>query len=297
MAAAGGPDDTLRVWVYTQDARGSRGHSYTTPIDDQTAGSKKEEDSTKAELQAMINDVSREACQNNVAESYIRTTATRINTILMVVYKVNMVDTPLRASRSAARSAPAPREVKEPLGFICAKNERDEDDTRDGLYIDVICTKKSVGAKLLNYFVEYAKKAGKTFIGLSSLPSVIAYYPKMKFQYRKTCAGEPLVHLSEEMTEHLADLKARGVSPPVTSAEAYDSKPYMNFMLELHSKGLTVRKEGRCGEAGIKRSAFKKDQCGADGFSMKRCELGGGGRSRRCCRAGGRRRRHTRKRA
>jgi hypothetical protein len=296
MAAAGGTtEDGLRMLVYAQPPGGGRGTSYSTPIADITTQTREPALTSKDDFQGMIRSLRKEACQDNVSDSYINTSMTK-NTILMVMYK-NKTEEVSAGRRGAALT----RVVKEPYGFICASPERDDKTGREGMYIDVICS-KSEGANLLGYFISYAKASGKSYVGLSSLPSVLAYYPKVGFEFRKTCAGDPLAKLPDDIKALLSQLKKEGKPPPKTSADTYAYKEYADFMIDLHSKGLSVRRDAgtSCEKLDITADELVADDCGADGYSMKRCTLGGGGRgrSRRCCRAGGRRhRRHTRKRA
>jgi hypothetical protein len=288
---AGGEGSEIRMWVYTQPGAGRTGKSYTTPIAD--IASEIKESSTKADLQRMILQINDKACQGNVSEEYIKNYAVK-NTILMVMYAEKEVEEATRASRSAA-SATVKRKSKEPLGFISAKV--DDDGPRQGLYIDVICA-VSNGTNLLHYFIAYAKAQGKAFVGLSSLPSVLSYYPKYGFEFRKTCTGGPLARLPDTIPALLAELKRSGRPFPKTSINTYAHDPYTDFMIELHDKDLSVKKSGKCAKAKITKDELKEDDCGEDGFSMKRCALGGGGRrrcTRKCRRRSAHRRRSSRK--
>lgn len=283
---AGGEGDELRIWVYTQPGSGRVGKSYTTPISNVEAEIK--ENSTKSDLQRMILEINGRACQGNVSEEYIKKYAIK-NTILMVMFNDREVEEQARASRSAA-SATVKRKTKVPLGFICARPE--DDDGRKGMYIDVICA-VSNGTNMLNYFIAYAKKEGAAFVGLSSLPSVLSYYPKYGFEFRKTCAGDAIAKLPDSIPTLLRSLPKDRF--PKTSRNTYELDPYVDFMIELHDKDLGVKKSGKCAKAKITKDEMKEDDCGEDGFSMKRCALGGGGRTRRCCRRGSSSRKQTRR--
>lgn len=56
-----------------------------------------------------------------------------------------------------------------------------------GIYLDVICSAASFGSIFLNYFFEFCQKSDFEFIKLSSLATVLSYYPRLGFKHRKSC--------------------------------------------------------------------------------------------------------------
>jgi len=259
----------VRMIVYNQPSAGARGAAHSTPITDAGAKSPRPE-IKKADIQRMVNDIRYVACQGNVSDSYIREYALVKNTVIMVMCEVQRQSITIAASRRTPVRIEE-REVETPIGFICA---RPDDEDPSGMYIDVICSMKK-GNQLLEYFSQFAKLAGARFVGLSSLPSVLAYYPRFGFEFRKSCET-PAIPLNPTIPILLRDRKAAGLPMPRTSYNTYDLEPYADFMLQLHEAGLSVRKEKSCAKAKINKDELKADDCGQDGYSMKKCVLAGG---------------------
>lgn len=270
--AVGDPD--LHMLVYTQkkvpkeDGSGIkwvRDKVYTTPIND--ISNITDNPISKDDVKKLIKSINVGACQDNVSEDYIEKNAVN-NPILMIMHTIT-IETVVFRGRSARTEE---RRKINPIGFICARPDADKE--RSGFYIDVICS-KSNGGQLLDYFIQFAKSKGAVFVGLSSLPSVLSYYPRVGFEFRTTCDGEPLAKLPKEITDYIKLMKNTKGSLPKTSTNAYAIDPYANFMIELHEKGLSAKKKDVCASATITKDQLISGHCGEDGYSMKRCVLGG----------------------
>lgn len=249
----------LHVLVYIQNESGGRAKEiYTTPINN--IHEKTPNFSDKAKIKSLIVSINAAACQGNVAEDYIKSTAVN-NQILMILHRKEIVS---RTIRGVVKTS----ETIIPIGFISSQYA--DDNGRIGYYIDVICS-KSNGTQLLDYFVNFAIDRGATFVGLSSLPSVLSYYPKHGFEFRKTCDGEPLATLPETINEYIRRTKTGEVKMPKTSNNVYEIDPYMNFMIELHEKDLSVKKDGECSPKMLTKNMIKTADCGQSGYSMKKC--------------------------
>lgn len=72
------------------------------------------------------------------------------------------------------------------LGFVLAYK-----DGHQAVYLDVICSKPGFGQKVLKGFIHFAMAFGATQVRLSSLPNVLRFYPRFKFEYRNSCADGP----------------------------------------------------------------------------------------------------------
>ena len=244
----------LEVFLLQQPEQGARGIVYRTPIDDSTNRSPTE--LTKGDLRAYIQSVRREACQDNVSDQYVMEAVNR-NTIILVMFETK---TEVVESR-ATRRGPVMEESVEsivPIGFLIANPDK------NGLYLDVICAIRNT-TSLLNYFIEYCD--GKT-ITLSSLPSVLSYYPKFQFKFRQSCYEPPVAELPESIRTRNASKKPF----PKRSENAYDDEDFSDFMVDLVEKGLAVKKDGDCGKkTKVSKQDLKTGDCGSDGFTMMRC--------------------------
>jgi hypothetical protein len=289
MAAAG----EYEMLIYDSEQRaGSR--VYTTPIDN-PANIRRYKDQTKDTLRAIIMPLRSSACKGNVREGYI-SDAIGKNDFVLAMYKgVKLVEPAMRITRRATK-APEPIEVPNAVGFVLAR--RDPEGSAN-FYIDVICSSEA-GTLLLQYFHAFARARGATSITLSSLPSVLAYYTKYGYQFRKSCdPSDGVIQLPESITTYLRQLRETGQKPPVTTTNVYEIAPYMDFMEELHAHGFGVKKEGDCGKEHITKDEIKSKDCGSDGYTMIKCDLGAMGGKHRARRTHNnrRKRRTTRRRS
>jgi hypothetical protein len=247
-------ETTLSVYLCKQDGTG-RATVFITPITDwrqQTPTGKQKQD-----MAYSINAIRLLACHDNVREGYVAEAITR-NTLILL-----LVETTITYS---ARGSPL--QVEEPLGFILARPDA------EGLYIDVICAKRN-GSDLLKYFMKYADDHNET-ITLSSLPSVLSYYPKFKFKFRKSCDQGAVNTLPNVIAT-----RNKLVKPfPVTTENAYADKNYSDFMIRLHQRGLSQSKSSQCNKMIISKKEMIDNDCGSEGYKMMRCknDLAGGKR-------------------
>ena len=281
--------DPYEVLVYDADlSPGSR--VYTTPTDN-PAEMRAYRDQTKETLTKLIMPLRSSACQGNVDESYISRAISKNDFVMLLYRGRRMVAPTARVSRSGM--VPEPVEVpNEPLGFVLAR--RDPKGS-DNFYIDVICSVVGHGLVLLKYFHAFARTKGARSVTLSSLPSVLAYYTKFGYQFRKSCdAGTVVVDLPETITTYLRETKQR----PVTTSNVYEIEPYMDFMEVLHAQGFGVKKEGECGKSHVSKDEIKAKDCGGDGYTMMKCDVQTGGKRRgRRTHNNRRKRRTTRRRS
>jgi hypothetical protein len=151
-----------------------------------------------------------------------------------------------------------------------------------GMYLDVICTDKGLGHKFVQFFHAMAFDNGARYVKLSSLANVLAYYYlKHNYRFRKTCAGAPLVDLSDPLK--VRDYKARPA--PLETSASYSDREFMDFMYnKLYTEAdLGVRSAEDCKKRPptLSRAQFKTHDCAQDGFTMFKCSRGGARRTRR----------------
>jgi len=232
----------LKIMTYIKGAKNARPKSYFTDL-------------------IVQNDYIATACQNNLREGYVRD-AIKSNTHIFVMYTE-------RTEQVTGRRTKPTRAVvtPQPTGFILARKEADEQGPY--YYIDVICAHK-YGRELLNHFLTFA---GNTSVALSSLPSVLSYYPKFDFEFRKSCAKDAdVVAFPASLTRLIEGLKTAG-GLPKTTEEVYHHDEYLDFMVELHNHDLNKRTDGDCR---LKAKNFTKKKlmesdCGDEGYTMFRC--------------------------
>jgi hypothetical protein len=223
---------------------------YTTPIDNAASRSPLKSVSPRDFIVSQISKLAVLTCKSNVSQEYIQR-AIPINSYFFLMYSemVNEI-----------------RVQRQQIGFIIARHQ-----SQDEFYIDVICT-KSNGKELMNYFLMYADSVGARSISLSSLPSVLAYYPKFGFKFRKSCNSPVLATLPVSITTLLNHLKSTSTPLPETTKNTDKYEQYLDFMIKLHRKGLAKKKKGPCGYGRIPKSTFLAANCAENGFEMRRCK-------------------------
>lgn len=208
-------------------------------------------------------------CQKSVRTGYIREQIDDNNVVFLMFYY---------DSKLFARSSRFNTRKMESIGFLMANLDVFAKD----LYIDVICTGPKVGvfqdhsgSMLIEEAFEVARTSRLHSITLSSLPTVLTYYPRFQFAHRKSCRQNVDVSLPEIIKGRMR--KEPGTKPlPATSEAAYKNKDMLDYMIELHEKGYSKRYEGQCAlnsNGKITRDRFLKGECGDDGFTMKYCFL------------------------
>jgi hypothetical protein len=206
------------------------------------------------------------ACLGNVSESYVRNCISK-NNFLMAIGDGEITVQPSRGPNYSTIIS---------KGFVIGKI----DAGRRDFYIDVICS-SGYTDYLLKYVIHIAQEKGCRSVSLSSLPSVLAYYPKSDFKFRTSCAEGERVDGAAFMA-HVQALKRRGeLEYPTTSDQAYTIKAYVDFMKSLHEVGLNKKTAGVCNNgAAITNQEIVAGHCGEDGYSMVKCFAGGAGGSR-----------------
>ena len=178
-----------------------------------------------------------EACKDSVSPGYIAE-AIKQNSLIMIFKRDN-----------------------KPHGFIISSPKRGS-----GVYLDVICA-KSEGGKFLQYFIDYVESRGYGIITLSSLPTVLTFYPKFGFEHRKSCAADAeVVRLPAAIEAKMAAKKL-----PKDFEEAYYDDDFRAFMVELHNKGFSTKRDDLCALRDLNEYELGWYECFDDGYKMRRC--------------------------
>jgi hypothetical protein len=146
------------------------------------------------------------------------------------------------------------------VGFVLAEPQG------EGLYLDVICSSLE-GSRLLAFFLKFAED--HAFVELSSLPSVLLYYPKFGFEYKNDCSRK-MRPFSKVLREKMAVLAANKVKFG-SNDEAYKDPTMAKFMTELTMRRLnTFTANNKCAKVKTEKDLNRWD-CAKDGFTMVRC--------------------------
>lgn len=245
------------ILVSEQVSSGARGFVSETPISNPSL--RTSTPYTKSTLAVDITNTLRyTACGKTVAPIFVSQALT-YNTIVLVMYGMESQDVNVLGKLRSQPTTSITQQVRVPVGFILAR----PDD--EGVYLDVICAAAN-GSELLKYFIQYASLMGFSAITLTSLPNVLAFYPKYGFEFRTSCASPPLITLPDEIKG-----RDKKVKPfPKTWEEAVDDEDYANFMVRLQRRGLASNQaEHKDTEVHLEDIIDK--EIGFHGFKMKLC--------------------------
>ncbi len=192
---------------------------------------------TKEIIGHSILPIRNEACKTTVSPGYIAESIKQ-NSLIMVL-----------------------KQDSKPHGFIISSPKHGS-----GVYLDVICA-KSDGSKFLQYFIDYVESCGYGIITLSSLPTVLTFYPRFGFEHRKSCAaGADVVPLPAAIQAKIAAKKL-----PKDVEDAYMDDDFRAFMLELHNKGYSTKRDELCALRDLNEYELGWYECFDDGYKMRRC--------------------------
>lgn len=139
------------------------------------------------------------------------------------------------------------------MGFIMGYVKPNEE-----YYIDVICTSSGYGKHLIDFFINDAFERHAKSVGLSALPHVLSYYPRLGFKHVHECGEDPLVI-------------PRLSKPPKDLIEAMGNDELADFMVELTNRGFSSRKTPECERLANRGELRAKSDCAIDGYYMKYC--------------------------
>jgi hypothetical protein len=245
------------ILVSEQVTPGGRGYVSETPISNPSL--RTSTPYTKSTLATDITNTLRyTACGATVAPIFVSQALT-YNTIVLVMYGMESKDVDVLGKLRSQSVTTITHQVRVPVGFILAR----PDD--EGIYLDVICAAAN-GSELLKYFIQYASLMGFSAITLTSLPNVLAFYPKYGFEFRTSCKTPPLLTLPDEIKG-----RDKKVKPfPKTWEEAVDDEDYANFMVRLQRRGLASN-QAEHKETEVNIGDLIDKEIGFHGFKMKLC--------------------------
>jgi hypothetical protein len=245
---------------------------------------------TKASYKELIMPIRSAACKGNIDEAYITNSFSRNNYIVVIGTETVI---PGRVGRDGVAKDPIINLT--PYGFVIGTLNY----ALKNFYIDIICSSNNLGEHLLLYVIKLANEKRCHGVTLNSLPSVLTYYPRQGFKFRKSCSTPVLVNYESSDLKRAVDaMRAARIPLPSDSEAAYKIDEYVDFMKLLHAAELNKKTKGECNKkAAISKDEIKSGHCGEDGYTMVKCfaDEARGGRRRSTRRRMNRRRRTTRR--
>ena len=199
--------------------------------------------------------------------------------IIMVTNEKMVVPMPPRRARGAPyvpRQEPLPA-VKKTLArsFILAKPE----DLHDGtfsFYVDLVCADsrsdawrdarddtRNAGKTVMQIATAYAISKGYEEVSLSSIPDLLAFYPKWGFEFRSSC-NESAVKIPAALRDKAFVNTRDNIPGEMNPIYAEENRAYLEFMHSLRRAGLE-HKHAPLGKDGEVTAGLTKDvACGMD---------------------------------
>jgi hypothetical protein len=178
--------------------------------------------------------------------------------------------------------------TSEVLGFILA------DPSEEGVYVDIICAEKGMGAPLLNQLEHMALLRGMS-VTLNAMDYAVGFYERMGYSHRSSCSDDAVMYPNYVTADRKINCEST-VTPSLCKrtgrySECYNKQctgkdctslrydEYIAYMLELNERGLMKRSNNACNPKNLrtlasmdeKMEAFKTHNCASNGFVMKKC--------------------------
>jgi hypothetical protein len=171
-----------------------------------------------------------------------------------------------------------------PLAFLFGSFEKDRATGQKGAYINVICSFKdaNIGRPFLDFFHKLIDRLENyQYVKLSALANVITYYPNLGYRFRHDCSEAGLgpehlkaARLTKDTWPGPRDTEGRPIWPKDTKS-AYKIPVYVDFMMDLHRRGFTVKQVSPCDDPRLDAKKFTDldNDCAEDGFKMVKCDI------------------------
>lgn len=227
--------------LFHQERPGERGSAYRLHLDTM------EREDIRLTKDTILQRLHRPAidilCQGALNPAYVQQTV-RSSTFILLLY--------------------VHRELK---GFILSHT------TSDGGYmLDVLCSSPGHGGQLLSTFLSLLENGGAPYVTLNALTSVLSYYPRFGFGFRKTCNSnsKPNIVLPSNLVDWVRRTK------PSRNA-LFEYPPYREFIDHVRRLGYSVDTDNDCDDLTISMNEFVKRKCYSSGFEMRKCFRRGSG--------------------
>lgn len=231
-----GMSDDYSFEVYIQPAGGKRGIAYRESLKEPRV--REYIRLTKDTIKERIRPLALGVCQATVSPGYV-VRAIADNSILIMMKRGNRV-----------------------IGFVLAKPTRD-----GGHYLDVICSAAAErkGRDLLLYFLRLAEEQGTRYVELSSLPTVLSYYPQFGFEHRHRCdTGKETIRMPNELLDWIKKSKP-------TEEQLFNNEEFLAFLDVLRAFGYTADKDDFCQSNDVDFNDYMDEECFGSGYTMRKC--------------------------
>jgi hypothetical protein len=182
-------------------------------------------------------------CHGDLNPTYVQTTI-RESTLILLIYKGSTGNT-----------------NKVLQGFLLSHKTTD-----GGYFLDVICAAPGFGSPLLSTFLMLVERGGATYVTLNALSTVLSYYPRFGFEFRKSCDLDKPANTT--MPAEVSDW-IRASKPNVDTLKAHP--PFRAFLDDVRRLGYAVDTDNDCDDLTIPMNDFMERRCNASGFEMRRC--------------------------
>jgi hypothetical protein len=228
--------DEYSFEVYTQPAGGRRGIAYREPLKEPRV--REYIRLTKDTIKERVRPLALGVCQATVSPGYV-VRAIANNSILIMMKKGNEV-----------------------IGFVIAKPTHD-----GGHYLDVICSSAAErkGRDLLLYFLRLVEEQGTRYVELSSLPTVLSYYPQFGFEHRTRCTTDKeTIRMPDELLDWIKRSKP-------TEEQLFNNEEFLAFLDVLRAFGYTADKDDFCQSNNVDFNDYMDEECFGSGYTMRKC--------------------------
>jgi hypothetical protein len=141
---------------------------------------------------------------------------------------------------------------------------------KDGLnlFIDVICAEPGYGKPMILSVLQWSDASGIRDVELHALPGVLFYYQQYGFNFRKSCADDPVIFSAEDKQQYLAQ--------KILHFDDAERNPVaLQYLKMLQEHSINVRNTDDRGNPNCGPSAsveeIASDHCAMDGYLMHRC--------------------------
>lgn len=209
----------------------------------------------KNKLKNLIKSMHDETCKDIVRKSYVNSQLNE-NQLYLILFDTSDNSIENNVIRG------------KPVGFILGHNKYRDDNNNylKEAYIDVICAIPGTGRYLLQYFIDFANMNKYKAVSLKAIPNVLTYYPKFGFKHRHSCKKNEkgIVPPKELNDEKYRDPKYKDIN------NIYDDDTYFKYQIKLRKNGFGDF-DGDCSKKKMTKEEFGDNDCGADGYMMRKC--------------------------
>lgn len=227
---------TFEVYIQPAEGKGRRGIAYRESLKEPRT--REYIRLTKDTIKERVRPLALGVCQGTVSPGYVMRAITSNSNLIMM------------------------KKGTKVIGFVIAKPTHD-----GGYYLDVICSAAAErkGRDLLLYFLRLAEEQGARYVELSSLPSVLSYYPQFGFEHRQRCTTDKdVIRMPDELLNWIKRTRPN-------EEQLLDNEEFLAFLDVLRAFGYTADKDDFCQSNNVDFNDYMDEQCFGNGYTMRKC--------------------------